>query len=142
MEWQKGITTLIAAGKKRRCALKWAFKGWEVTELAMGNQSSLHQSKIRSSGELPGGEVGEVRLVIKGLSNKMRGRTQHTRSLGFKLLSFTVSGVFGTHSSRRSTSFQLRGQIHNLCPKLQHLPSVLQESSFCTLNFCAFANRE
>lgn len=45
--------------------MEWALKGWEVIELAMGNQSSLHQSKIRSSIELLGGEVRKVRVVIK-----------------------------------------------------------------------------
>lgn len=45
--------------------MEWALKGWEVIELAMGNQSSLHQSKSRSSIELLGGGVGEVRVVIK-----------------------------------------------------------------------------
>lgn len=53
-----------------------------------------------------------------------------------------MSGGFGTHSSRCTTSFQLRGQVRSLCHKLQHLPLIFQESSFCALAFCAFANRQ
>lgn len=85
MEWQEGTTTLITAGGKIR-DVQWngALKGCEIIELAMGSESSLNQSKIRSSVDLLGGEVREERLVIKGLSNKMGVRTQCTNSLGFK----------------------------------------------------------
>lgn len=53
-------------------------------------------------------------------------------------------GDFGTHSSRCTTSFQLWGQIHTLCHKLQHLPLIFQERkiTFCTFAFCAFASRQ
>lgn len=52
MEWQKGITALITAGGQKGCAVEWALKGWEITELAMGNESSLYQSRSRSSVDL------------------------------------------------------------------------------------------
>lgn len=82
MQWQKGITTLTTAGGEKG-SVQWngSLKKWEIIELATGSGSSLYQSKIRSYGDLPG---GEVRLVVKGLSNKMRVRTPCTRSLGFK----------------------------------------------------------
>lgn len=37
---------------KKGCAVEWALKGWEIIELAMGNESSLYQSRSRSSVDL------------------------------------------------------------------------------------------
>lgn len=63
-------------------------------------ESSLYQRKIGSSVDLLGGEVSEVRLVIKGLSNKMRVRTRHRKPLGFERMLFTVSGVWCSRSTQ------------------------------------------
>lgn len=86
----------------------------------MGSESSLNQSKIRSSVDLLGREVREERLVIKGLSNKMGVRTQCTNSLGFKWVLFTMSGVWWF--------------MEHTAPDVQHLLSSEGRVTPCATN--------
>lgn len=109
----------------------------------MGNEPSLYQSKIRNSTEVLGGEVRQVRVVIKGLSNKMR---VSTRSLRLKLMLFTMSGAWwfwNTQLQMYNIFSALRADSHSV-PQTAALALHFlgKEITFCTFALCAFANRQ